>query len=210
MQTVTDRVSNPFGFAPDCERFVPGYGDANADFHVVGDHPKAHGGVETGVPFTETVASERFQTALRRAGLLETTGDEPDVRSTYLSYRHLCVPEGPEPTAAEYADTERFVDTEIRAITAHVLLPVGQRATRYVLETYTAQAHKTEYDMAALHGEEIRGAGWLVFPVRDPREWDAGDDDRLVTALRELRETDYRRESDLGRFLAGDDPYRVR
>jgi len=37
---------------PDCESFVPGYGDANADFHVVGDHPGVHGGVDAGIPFT--------------------------------------------------------------------------------------------------------------------------------------------------------------
>jgi len=41
-------------------------------------------------------------------------------------------------------------------------------------------------------------------------EWEAGDDDRLVDGLRELRSTDFRRESDLGRFIAGSDPYLVR
>mgnify|MGYP002760407047 CR=1 FL=1 len=49
MENVTDRTSNPFGMHPPCEQFVPGYGDANAAFHVVGDHPGAHGGVDTGV-----------------------------------------------------------------------------------------------------------------------------------------------------------------
>ncbi len=210
MQTVTDRVSNPFGFDPDCEQFVPGYGDANADFHVLGDHPGVHGGLDTGVPFTGTAAVRRLQAALERAGLLETTGAEPDVASTYLSYRHPCLPEGGEPTPASDANMERFADTEIRAITAHVLLPVGARATQFVLDNYTAQARKVDVEMAALHGEEIRGAGWLVYPVRDPREWETGDDETLVEALRELRATDYRRESDLGRFLPGGDPYRVR
>ena len=209
MQNVTDRVSNPFGFRPDCDRFVPGYGDANADFHVVGDHPKAHGGVDTGVPFTGTAAAERLQDALRRAGLLETTGDRPTVADTYLSYLHLCVPDGEAPTEAAYTDAERFLDTEVRAITAHVLLPVGDRATRYVLDNYTARAELRD-EPAALHASEVRGAGWLVYPVRDPREWGDGDGDALVEALTRLRRTDYRRESDLGRFLPGDDPYRVR
>ncbi|MEZ3144468.1 uracil-DNA glycosylase family protein [Halobaculum sp. MBLA0143] len=210
MQNVTDRVSNPFGFRPDCERFVPGYGDANADFHVVGDHPKAHGGVDTGVPFTGTAAAERLQDTLLRAGLLKTTGDRPTVADAYLSYLHLCVPEGDEPTAAAYADAERFLDTEVRAITAHVLLPVGQRATQYVLDNYTARARTVDEELDGLHATEVRGAGWLVFPVRDPREWADGDGDALVDALTRLRQTDYRRESDLGRFLPGDDPYRVR
>lgn len=209
METVTDRVSNPFGMQPDCERFVPGYGDANADFHLIGDHPGVHGGIDTHVPFTDTPAAERLQRVLRASGLLASVGDEPEPNSVYLSYLHPCVPDG-EPTEADYTDQARFVDAEVRAITAHILLPVGERATRYVLETYTAQAHRTAVDMPEIHASEIRGAGWLVYPIRDPREWESDDDERLIDALTALQATDYRRESDLGRFLAGDDPYLVR
>lgn len=244
MQNVTDRTRNPFGMRPDCRSFVPGYGDANADFHVVGDHPGVHGGVATGVPFTGEPWSPAFLSALTEGGLLaglaegaapdgtsetdgaaasanrETAanGGRPDgdaesepVRTerTYFSYLHMCVPDG-EPTAASYDDMERFFDAELRAIAAHVLLPVGARATEHVLEQYTARAWKTEIDMDALHGEELLGSGWLVLPIKDPAEWAAGDADRLVDALRELRSTDFRRESDLGRFIAGSDPYLVR
>ena len=209
MKNVTDRVSNPFGMEPDCPRYVPGYGDANAHFHVVGDHPGVHGGADTGVPFTGTAAAERLQAALVRADLLTAAGDAPDVDRTFLSYLHMCVADD-APTEAEYADMERFFDAELRAIAAHVLLPVGARATDHVLRTYTAQAWKTEIDMDALHGREIRGAGWLVLPIKDPAEWGPDDDDRLVDAIDTLRATDYRRESDLGRFIAGDEPYRVR
>ncbi|QZP37795.1 uracil-DNA glycosylase family protein [Halobaculum magnesiiphilum] len=245
MKNVTDRVSNPFGMDPGCERFVPGYGDANADFHVVGDHPGAHGGLDTGVPFTGSPAGERLLDALVRAGLLESAGDAPVVDSTYLSYLHMCEATGDRlgpdgaPTQASYDDMERFFDAELRAIAAHVLLPVGERATRHVLEQYTAQAHKTPIVMDDLHGREIRGSGWLVLPVKEPAEWipgageaaestraagatdggDApapgnatasGDADRLIESLATLRATDYRRESDLGRFIAGSDPYLVR
>ena len=260
MQNVTDRTRNPFGMRPDCRSFVPGYGDANADFHVVGDHPGVHGGVETGVPFTGEPWSSAFLSALTEGGLLAglAEGAAPDGTSgtdkaapaatdeaapattdeaapaatdeaaangersdggsefepvrterTYFSYLHMCVPDG-EPAAASYDDMERFFDAELRAIAAHVLLPVGARATAHVLEQYTARAWKTEVDMEALHGEEILGSGWLVLPIRDPAEWAAGDADRLVDALRELRSTDFRRESDLGRFIAGSDPYLVR
>ena len=121
----------------------------------------------------------------------------------------MCVPDG-EPTAASYDDMERFFDAELRAIAAHVLLPVGARATEHVLEQYTARAWKTEIDMDALHAEELLGSGWLVVPIKDPADWEAGDADRLVDALAELQSTDFRRESDLGRFIAGSDPYLVR
>ncbi|MGM0592732.1 MAG: uracil-DNA glycosylase family protein [Halobacteriota archaeon] len=209
MENVTDRISNPFDMRPPCDRFVPGYGDANADFHVVGDHPGVHGGVETGVPFTGCVAGERLQAALVDAGLLVAAGDRPVVEKTYLSYLHMCAPEE-TPTADSYANMERFLDAEIRAIAAHVLLPVGTTATKYVLENYTAQAGKLDLDMDRLHGVEIRGSGWLVVPIKDPDEW--GDDDavRLVAGLEELQSTDFRRETDLGRFFPGGDTYLVR
>ena len=241
MQNVTDRTRNPFGMRPDCASFVPGYGDANADFHVIGDHPGVHGGLEDGVPFTGERWSSRFLEALSDAGLLTVVdrdggdagndrdcegagndrdcegagndrdgGPEPIVTDrTFLSYLHMCLPDG-EPTAASYDDMERYFDAELRAIAAHVLLPVGARATDHVLRQYTARAWKTELDMDALHGEELLGSGWLVLPIRDPTRWEADDADRLVEALRRLRSTDFRRESDLGRFIAGSDPYLVR
>jgi uracil-DNA glycosylase family 4 len=208
VENVTDRTSNPFGMRPPCDRFVPGYGDANADFHVVGDHPGVHGGDATGVPFTNE-SGIRLQAALADAGLLAATGDQPVVEKTFLSYLHMCVPDG-TPTQAAYDDLERFFDAELRAIAAHVLLPVGARATAHVLENYSAQAWKTEIEMERLHGREMHGSGFLVVPIRDPAEWDETHHDRLVESLDTLRSTDYRRESDLGRFSAGGDPYLVR
>ena len=196
---------------PSCARYVPGYGDANAAFHVIGDHPGVHGGVDSGVPFTGHESARRLQAALTAAGLLDEPGAEPAVTDTYLSYLHMCVPNpGGTPTAAEYTDMERFFDAELRAIAAHVLFPVGERATRHVLERYTAQAHKTAVDMDGLHATEIRGSGWLVMPIKEPADWTDDDQRRLVEAISDLRSTDFRRESDLGRFIAGSDPYYVR
>jgi uracil-DNA glycosylase family 4 len=208
VENVTDRTINPFGMRPSCERFVPGYGDPNADFHVVGDHPGVHGGEDTGVPFTNE-AGLRLQRALADGGLLSSTGSEPEVNRTFLSYLHMCVADG-TPTAEAYSDMERFFDAELRAIAAHVLLPVGERATRHVLETYTAIAWKTTVDMERLHGTELRGSGWLVMPVREPAEWTDDHATRLTRSLLDLQSTDFRREADLGRFLPGGDSYHVR
>ena len=232
VQNVTDRTRNPFGMVPDCDRFVPGYGDANADFHVIGDHPGVHGGVDGGVPFTEMPWSEAFLAALDAAGLVdlrsaptdskESTGanavadpapstDRSPYRpvNTFFSYLHMCVSDEP-PDPGSYADMERFFDAELRAIAAHVLLPVGARATEHVLEQYTARAWKTTVDMDALHAEELLGSGWLVVPIKEPSAWTTADADRLVSALEELQSTDFRRESDLGRFLPGGETYLVR
>ena len=209
MDFVADSKHNPFGMDPPCDRFVPGYGDTDAHFHVVGANPATHGGLDTGIPFTDRPWSPDFFDALAGAGLVELTEDGVETRRTFVSYLHMCDPGSDQPNAADYAALEPFFDAELRAITAHVLLPVGARATAHVLEHYTARAADS-LDMDAVHATEIRGSGWLVVPIKDPAEWTAGDADRLVDALATLQDSDYRRTSDLGRFLPDDDSYLVR
>ncbi|WP_275881745.1 uracil-DNA glycosylase family protein [Halorhabdus sp. BNX81] len=205
---VSDAAFNPFGFDPDDERFVPGYGDVEADFQVIGDHPGIHGGVTTSVPFTETAGADRLQDALVRGGLLRKAGTPPTVDSTYLSYLHPSVPER-APSDDEYTREETFLEAEVRAIAAHVLLPVGERATRWVFENMTTEP-SDDIDMAALHATEIVGSGWLVVPIADPDTWDEDDGQKLADALRELQQQDYRREADLGRLAGGGGAYYVR
>jgi len=207
VKNVTARQHNPFGFDAPCEPFVPGYGDANAHFHVIGDHPGVHGGVSSGIPFTDNVAGERLQRALVEAGLLAEAGTPPTVEKTYLSYLYMCG--GDPPTDADYDDLEPLFDTELRAITAHVLLPVGERATRHVFANATSEPTDS-IDMDTLHAKEVLGSGWLVYPIKEPAAWTDDEEDALVDALTALLETDYRREADLGRFMPGEDPYLVR
>lgn len=105
---------------------------------------------------------------------------------------------------------EPYFDAELRAVTAHILFPVGAQATEHVLSHYTSKAVPDPLDMDALHGQERQGAGWLVVPVADPAEWTDGDADHLADRIEATLETDYRQVSDLGRFIAGGDPYFVR
>ncbi|WP_435078002.1 uracil-DNA glycosylase family protein [Halococcus sp. AFM35] len=207
MQNVTDRTSNPFGMRPPCEEFVPGYGDANAAFHLIGDHPAVHGGLDTGVPFTNA-AGRRLLAVLADVGLVDDPdADAPVLGELFLSYLHLCAD---DPTPESYADCERFFDAELRAIGAHVLLPVGERATDHILRTYTARTPQRPLDMETLHAGELRGSGWLVVPIADPADWEDGSAARLTESLETLLATDYRREADLGRFMPDDQPYLVR
>jgi uracil-DNA glycosylase family 4 len=221
VENVTDEVSNPFGMRPPCphdcaggHRAVHGYGDANADFHVIGDHPGVHGGDESGVPFTDEAAGERILDVLDAVGLLETR-DPLRPENAFLSYLHCCcVQEGETPTDRAYAEFERFFDAELRAIAADVLLPVGERATAHVLSEYTAQAHRIAVDMARLDGQQIRGRGFLVVPISDPRDWEGRDGaegfESIVADLRAVLARDYHQIVDLGRFLPDGDPYMVR
>ncbi|WP_226479195.1 uracil-DNA glycosylase family protein [Natrinema amylolyticum] len=200
MQNVTDRTSNPFGLRPPFDRSDPGdraavfgYGDANADFHVVGDYPGVHGGETTGVPFTETEDGLGIQAVFRELGFASGPQDGPVLENCFWSYVHMCaLPAGRSPTDEEYADLERFFDAELRAINAHILLPVGARATDHVLREYTTQRRRFDLDMASLHARDIRGRGFMVVPIQEPVEWVDGDRDAIVSKLEAVLASDYR------------------
>jgi uracil-DNA glycosylase len=180
VERVTDRVSNPFGMRAPGEPAVHGYGDANADFHVIGADGETHGGTETGVPFTRSIAGERIQSVLHSVGFAaEPYSDRPELENCYLSYLHLS-PGDPD-------DLERYADAEIR-----VLLPVGDEALSHVLTEYTTRAGSVPMDSSRLHAAEVRGRGFLVVPVGEPAAWDDGDEAALVDRLEALLNSDYR------------------
>ena len=206
MKNVTERTSNPFGLRPPFDRTGPdertavfGYGDANADFHLIGDYPGVHGGRSTGVPFTETESGIAMQEVVREVGFASGAFDRPDLENLYCSYVHMCcLPAGETPTEREYDDLERYFDAELRAINAHILLPVGERATDHVLREYTTQRDRlgsgdgNGLDMATLHAREIRGRGFLVVPIRAPTEWADTDEEAIVARLEAILGRDYR------------------
>ena len=167
------------------EPAVYGYGDPNADFHVIGADAASHGGAETGVPFTESVAGERIQSVLYEVGFAaEPYSDAPDLENCFLSYMRL--------SPGDPGDLERYIDAELRALNAHILLPVGDDALSYLLAEFTTQARKFPRDAAKLHATDIRGRGFLVVPVREPDEWEPGDHEALVDTLTALLNSDYR------------------
>jgi uracil-DNA glycosylase len=184
VQRVTDRVSNPFGMRAPGEPAVYGYGDANADFHVIGADAETHGGAGTGIPFTGSEAGRRIQSVLDAAGCAaEPYSDRHDLENCYLSYLRIS-PGDPD-------DLERYIDAELRAINAHILLPVGDDALSYVVSEFTTRGDAPA-DSARLHADEIRGRGFLVVPIKEPTEWNAGDETAIVDRLEDLLESDYR------------------
>ena len=109
VKNVTNRTSNPFGMRAPFERQDPGnhaavygYGDANADFHLIGDHPGVHGGERTGIPFTETDVGNALQDVAREFGCVTGPRDRPTLENLFWSYIHMCsVPGERNPTPDE-------------------------------------------------------------------------------------------------------------
>ncbi|MDR5657071.1 uracil-DNA glycosylase [Halodesulfurarchaeum sp. HSR-GB] len=199
MKVITDRTRNPFGFSPPCEEFIPGSGDPNADFHLIGDRPSE----PTATALLEDERFEPLRAVLEAVGLLN--GGAPG--GLYTSYLYPCYQNG-EPTPATREAAEALFDAELRAITAHVLLPVGEAAIEYALRNYSSIAPGEQ--SAAIHGTEITNGSWIIVPIRDPTVWEPGDAETLEATLQSLRSFDYRRESDLGRHVTGPGSYRVR
>ncbi len=184
MENVTDRVSNPFGMRPPSRPAVHGYGDANADFHFIGESPEAHGGAESDVPFSAEEAS-RLHDLLDDLGFV-ISRDPLRLHNAFLSYVRAA-------NGVPFDELERYFDAELRAVNAHILVPLGETAARHVIGTYTAQAPKlAETPLSDLHATEVRGAGFLVVPALDPRDWDDVAYDALRDRLREILESDYR------------------
>jgi uracil-DNA glycosylase len=200
VENVTSEVSNPFGIRYHGHA-APGYGDANADVHLVGDHPRRHGGARTGVPFTDSVAGVRLQRVLHAVGLLaEPYADRPDPSNCFCSYAHPEVWEpgasapatSLDPDEAAYADAERYLDAELRAVNAHVLVLVGDRALDYGLREHTALADRLPSEAAALHAQEVTGRGFLLVPVAEPAAWTPADERALRDRLETILGRDYR------------------
>ena len=195
VQARADQLRNPFGMKPTCAALgtVTGYGDPDADIHMIGYHAGHHGGRETGIPFTDHPNGDPMWEILAACDLAAPTMPGRIVQNCYLSYLYMCVLDpGTEPSQAALVDQERFVDAELRAVNAHLLLPVGQVATDRVLSEYTTLAHKLPTDMDWRHARDIRGRGFLVVPIKDPVTWSGDDRELLVQRLQALLASDYR------------------
>ncbi|AOW80340.1 uracil-DNA glycosylase [Halodesulfurarchaeum formicicum] len=166
---------------------------------MIGDRPSE----PTAADLLEDGRFEPLRVVLETVGLL----DAGAAGSIYTSYLYPCYQNG-EPTPAAREAAEALFDAELRAITAHVLLPVGEQAIEFVLRNYSSMAPGER--STALHGTEITNGSWIIVPIRDPAAWEAGDAETLESTLRSLRSFDYRRESDLGRHVTGPGSYRVR
>jgi uracil-DNA glycosylase family 4 len=173
------------------ERVVHGYGDAEAEFLVVGEAPSA-GAQATGVPFTGDAAGERLQRVLGELGFSRSPPDdpEPDLQNVYLTYTARC--HGPDaPTEAHVRACEPFLNAEVRTINPEVLVPVGERTLRRLAPEFTTKAPES-FDVDEVHATRVRGRGFELVPMRALGDQTDADTAAFVATMRDLLGGDYR------------------
>ncbi len=210
--------SNPFGMDEQCRNcpalcetrttVVHGYGDVGADFLFVGERPSPAAD-EVGVPFAgggvggedgdggedddEDRLGQRLQRILQRLGLCVTGSDpnRPELANVYLTNLTRCRdPERP-PTDDEIGTCEPYLNAEIRMINPEILVPVGERALFELATEYTTRP-ASEFDVADDHATTIRGRGFELVPMVDPRNQTDDQTQAWVEHFAQLMASDYR------------------
>lgn len=185
---------------------VHGYGDVAADFLFVGERPTPSAD-ERGVPFaapkTETESESESESEpesgttlrriLERLGLCDSTSpaDEPAVENVYLTNLTRCRDPVRRPTDEEIGNCEPYLNAEIRMINPEILIPVGERALSELGVEYTTTPAE-ELSLPADHGRRIRGRGFELVPMIDPREQTDDQTQAWLEAFVDLMASDYR------------------
>jgi uracil-DNA glycosylase family 4 len=194
-----DELANPFGMDEDCRncsalcetrsRVVHGYGDVAADFLFVGEAPD-EGSDRAGIPLADEARDVLW--TLERLGLCEDPeAEEPAVDNVFLTNLTRCRHPDRAPTDEEVTNCEPFLSAEIRMINPEILVPVGQRALVEIATEYTTRP-ADDFDVEADNGREIRGRGFELIPMVDPREAPTGAVEDFVEAFAETMGRDYR------------------
>uniref|UniRef100_A0A8A2VT52 Uracil-DNA glycosylase n=2 Tax=Haloterrigena alkaliphila TaxID=2816475 RepID=A0A8A2VT52_9EURY len=183
---------------------VHGYGDVDADFLFVGERPTATAD-EVGVPFAasdvdDQSASDRDDEAgttlrrlLERLGLCDATSpaDAPVLENVYLTNLTRCRDPDRRPTDEEIVNCDPYLNAEIRMINPEILVPVGERALRELGVEYTTTLAE-DLALPADHAERIRGRGFELVPMIDPREQSDAQTQRWLEEFVDLMASDYR------------------
>ena len=174
---------------------VHGYGDVDADFLFVGEQPTARAD-DTGVPFADDGGSDGdggLRRVLERLGLCDVTApaNEPVLENAYLTHLTRCRDPDRRPTDEEIETCEAYLNAEIRMINPEILVPIGERALAELGTEYTTTPAE-DLSLSDGHATRIRGRGFELVPMIDPREGTDEQTQAWLEAFAELMATDYR------------------
>ncbi|MGM0592596.1 MAG: uracil-DNA glycosylase [Halobacteriota archaeon] len=193
--------SNPFGMDDTCRncptlcetrsRIVHGYGDVGADFLFVGEAPTATNEA-LGVPLLGG-EEDGLRRILERLGLcaMGAPEDEPELVDVYVTALTRCRHPDRPPSADEVRNCEPFLEAEIRMINPEIIVPVGARALEELAVEYTTKAADS-FDVDSHHGDRIRGRGFELVPMVDPRDQTDAQTQAWIEAFASILASDYR------------------
>ena len=203
-------VANPFNMDETCRncpalcetrtQVVHGYGDVGADFLFVGERPTPEADA-IGVPFAvddfdqgdQSTEGTTLRRILERLGLCDATSppERPGLENAYLTSLTRCRHPDRVPTDEEVANCDPFLEAEIRMINPEILIPVGERALVELAEEYT-RTPAAELALPERHATTIRGRGFAIVPMIEPRRQSDAQTQSWVEHFAQLLTTDYR------------------
>jgi uracil-DNA glycosylase len=111
-------------------RPVPGFGDADAKFLIIGLAPAAHGANRTGRVFTGDRSADFLYAQLHRAGFASqptsrSIDDGLTLRDAYISAAVRCAPPDNKPLPAEILNCSGYLEEELDLLQPRVILALG-------------------------------------------------------------------------------------
>ncbi|MFC4437379.1 MULTISPECIES: uracil-DNA glycosylase [Natrialbaceae] len=198
--------ANPYGMDEECRncpslcetrtQVVHGYGDVGADFLFVGERPTPRAD-EIGIPFLvdedESDGGTSLRRMLERLGLCDATSptDRPEIENVYLTNLTRCRDPDRKPTDEEIGNCEPYLNAEIRMINPEIIVPVGERALSEIGVEYTTTPVE-DLCLESDHATTIRGRGFELVPMIEPREQTDEQTQAWLERFVELMASDYR------------------
>ncbi len=143
-------------------RPIPGFGDPQAKFMLIGLAPGAHGANRTGRMFTGDRSGDFLYAQLHRAGFANqptsrTAGDGLALHGAYISAAIRCAPPDNKPLPTEILHCSGYLEQELDLLRPRVILALGAIAFDAYLRLLVrrgALASRAPYTFA--HGAECK------------------------------------------------------
>lgn len=136
---------------------VPAFGDANAQFVIVGLAPGMHGANKTGRPFTGDYAGVLLYETLYKYGFAtkpvsESADDDLQLINCRISNAVKCLPPDNKPLPAEITTCNQFISAELKLLPpGSIILALGNVAHAAVLKAFASKAKDYKFGHAARH-----------------------------------------------------------
>jgi uracil-DNA glycosylase family 4 len=158
-------------------RPVPGFGDPDAPFLLVGLAPAAHGGNRTGRVFTGDASGDFLWPALHRAGLAnQPVGRRADdgllLSGVYIAAAVRCAPPANKPTIEERDTCAPFLVREMGLLpSVRVVLALGAFGWDAALRALAGLGHVPEGSRPRFgHGAEARVGPYTLVGTYHPSQ----------------------------------------